>query len=469
MFIGRDEELAALNAMFARHRFEMAVIYGRRRIGKTALIDEFAKGKRTLYFTALQRSNAMNLRRFTSAVAGFFGYDSLPAFGDWSEALSFVVRQAQTLGERFVFAFDEFPYAAMMDETLPSELQIAIDHGFKDCDCMLILSGSNEGFMESEVLGYKSPLYGRRTAQIRLSPLDYLTAAQFVPQSGSEESVDYYAAFGGTPYYLAQLDPEVGFEDNVMNLCFGRLGLLREEPLMLLREELREPALYYSVLQAVADGCTVPKLIAERAGVGDRSVGKYLRTLEELGLVERRVPFGDDPAKSRKGLYSIRDPFFAYWYRFVGPALDAVDNGAGGQVIRRLAFGDAFTTYVGQQFESICMQWLMRMNAEGDRLPFLATRFGKWWGTDPRRREQTDIDVVLSDPQSKHIMLGECKWCNSFNETKAVEALLGREGLIAGYDDTRFMFFSKHPVSRATRDKYAGKVDFVSVEELYRR
>lgn len=186
-------------------------------------------------------------------------------------------------------------------------------------------------------------------------------------------------------------------------------------------------------------------------------------------MVERRVPFGDDPTKSRKGLYAIKDPFFAYWYRFVSSALDAVDNGAGGQVIRQLAFGDAFTTYVGRRFESICMQWLMRMNAEGSRLPFLATRFGKWWGTDPRRREQTDIDVVLADPQTKRILLGECTWRNSFNETKAVEALLGREGLIPGYDDTRFMVFSKHPMSNATRDRYAGKVDFVTAEELYRR
>ena len=122
------------------------------------------------------------------------------------------------------------------------------------------------------------------------------------------------------------------------------------------------------------------------------------------------------------------------------------------------SMGDAFTTYVGRQFETICMQWLMRMNAERSRLPFLATRFGKWWGADPRRREQTDIDVVLADPQTKRILLGECTWRNSFNVTGAVEAHLGREGLIPGYDDTRFMVFSKHPMSNATRDRYAGKV-----------
>ncbi|OZG61342.1 ATPase [Bifidobacterium lemurum] len=468
MFVGRTDELNALNSMFKRNRFEMAVIYGRRRIGKTALIDEFVKDKRVLYFTALQRSNIVNLRRFTTVVAGFFNYESLPPFEDWSAALSFVVRQSQDMEDRFVFVFDEFPYAAMMDDNLPSELQIAIDHGFKDSNIMMILSGSNEGFMESEVLGYKSPLYGRRTAQIQLQPLDYRTAAEFLPDAAPEELVNTYAAFGGTPYYLAQLDPQADFESNVLNLCFNQLGLLREEPSMLLREELREPALYYSVLQAIAGGSTTPKIIAEHSGVGEHGIGKYLKTLESLGLVERKVPFGESPEKSRRGLYSIKDPFFAYWYRFVSPALDAIDNKAGERVIRQLAFGDAFSTYVGQQFETLCMQWLVRVNVEGERMPFLATRFGKWWGNDPRKREQTDIDVVLANRQSKEILLGECKWRNTFNETEAVESLLAREGLISGYDTTYFMFFSKVEVSEATRSKYAGKVEFLSVQDLYR-
>lgn len=468
MFVGRAEELAELEEMYTRGRFEMAVIYGRRRIGKTALIDEFTKGKRTLYFTALQRSGVINLRRFTSLVAGFFGYDSLADFPDWSAALSFVVRQAKMSGERFVFVFDEFPYAALMDEALPSELQIAIDHGFKDTDVMMILSGSNEGFMESEVLGYKSPLYGRRTGQIRLQAFDYLTAAEFLPGTEAEDLVRYYAAFGGAPYYLAQLDPSKGFEDNVLSLCFGRLGMLREEPSMLLREELREPALYYSVLQSIADGNTKPKVIAEHAGVGVTGVAKYLRTLEELGLVERRVPFGEDPGHTRRALYSIRDPFFAYWYRFVAPALDLIDNRAGSGGIRQAAFGEEFSTYVGQQFEAMCLQWLVRNNAAG-RLPFLATRFGKWWGNDPRKREQTDIDVVAADPRGRRIILGECKWRNQFDETGAVEALRARVGLIPGYEDTRLMLFTKRPVSEATRTKYAGQIDFVDTEGLYER
>ena len=470
MFVGRKQELATLEQQFSRHRFEMTVIYGRRRIGKTALIDQFVANKKTLYFTALQRSSAINLHLFTIQIANFFELPTLPDFTDWYSALQFIIAQAKTLNERFVFVFDEFPYAALMSESLPSEMQIAIDHGFKDLNCMIILSGSNEGFMESEVLGYKSPLYGRRTSQIRLQPLNYTAIGEFVPQSSVFDCINYYATFGGTPYYLTQLDPDADFETNVLNLCFNQLGLLHEEPMMLLREELREPALYASVLQAIAGGSSTPKIIAEHSGVDPNSINKYLRILEELGLVSRNVPFGERPEKSRKALYSIKDPFFAYWYQFVAPAQSAIESHAGQNAARQLAFNDAFTTYVGQQFEVICLQWLLKHNGENEEncaVPFLATQFGKWWGNDPRKREQTDIDIVLGNPQTKQLLMCECKWRNTLKETEAVEALRDRVGLIRGYGETHLMFFSKYPISDATQRKYEGQVTFISAEQLF--
>lgn len=466
-FIGRSEELAALEALYQRDRFEMAVIYGRRRVGKTWLIDRFIQSKQALRFTALQRSDTINRHRFTQAIADFFGYDTLPDFPDWTSAFSFIVKQTTTNERRFVLVFDEFPYAALMAPTLPSELQVAIDRGFNETSTMIILSGSNEGFMESEVLGHRSPLYGRRTAQLHLQPFDYATAAQFLPNTDPTTLVEYYATFGGTPYYLAQLDARAGFEDNVLDLCFNPLGLLREEPSMLLREELREPALYHSVLQSIADGNTKPKIIAEHAGIDPNGIAKYLKTLESLGLVERRVPFGDKPT-SRKALYELRDPFFVYWYRFVAPASDIIDGRMGRAAARKAAFSSAFNTYVGQQFERLCMQWLIARNAKG-LLPFLGTTFGKWWGNDPRKRAQTDIDAVLADPEGKEILLAECKWRNTFNETEAVESLRERVGLIAGYTRTHLMLFSKHEVSDATKEKYRNQVEFVCADELYLR
>ena len=169
MFVAREHELQVLEKLFTSDSFEMVVLYGRRRVGKTALIDEFVKDKRVLYFTAIQQSAKMNLEDFSRAALSFFGMpDSTPSFGGWSDALSFVAERAAQTDERMVFVFDEFPYAAAAEPALPSMLQIAIDHGFLATKVTMILSGSNEGFMENDVLGRKSPLYGRRTAHIRL-------------------------------------------------------------------------------------------------------------------------------------------------------------------------------------------------------------------------------------------------------------------------------------------------------------
>ena len=470
MFIGREHELETLERMYSRNQFAMVVLYGRRRVGKTALMDEFTKSKDTLYFTALQQSDKLNLADFTQEVTRFFDLpSSTPAFADWQSALKYVADRARERSKPFVFVFDEFPYATQSNKSLPSALQIAIDHGFKNTNILIVLSGSNESFMESEVLGSKSPLYGRRSAQIKLKPFDYLDAAEFLPNCQPEELVNHYVTFGGTPYYLTQLEKRKGsYERNVINLCFDPYGLLHEEPMMLLREELRDPGIYYSVLQAMSNGNGTPKAIAEHAGVDQNAISAYLKTLQGLGLAERRVPFGDNPSKSRKGMWVIADPFFSYWYRFVGPNAGSIESGKGEVAARQLAFGEAFSTYAGKQFETVCMQWVKRVNGT-DRLPLLATHFGQWWGANPLKKEQTDIDIVAADQSSKTLLLGECKWRNTFDETEAVEALLARVGLIAGYRTTHLMFFSKRPVHEATRRKYAGRIEFVSAADMYER
>jgi len=466
MFVGRSQELASLNKLAKRGTFQMVVIYGRRRVGKTALIQEFAHDRPTLFFTAQQKSDALNLRAFSSEVYRFFGLpESTGAFPDWRTAFSFVVEQAHRR-DPFVFAFDEFPYAAQANPSLPSALQIAVDHDFNKTGVLMIICGSNEGFMESEVLGAKSPLYGRRTAQIRLRPLDYREAAQLVPTDDPESLVNYYATFGGTPYYLLQLDPDLSYQDNVRSLCFDMAGVLYAEPQMLLRQELREPALYSSVLDAIASGATVPKRIAERSGVEANSIGRYLKTLVNLGIIDRLHPFGEG-VSGRRSLYRIADPFFAYWYRFVSPRTSMVESGLG-DAAARLAQGESLSTYVGKQFESICLQWLLGKARTGE-LPFVPTEFGTWWGPDPSLREQVDIDVLVGNKSQGHLLAGECKWRNSFNETEAIETLEHRAQLINGYDDRTLVLFTKRPVSETTRQKavVGGGPMVVTVRDLY--
>ena len=223
-----------------------------------------------------------------------------------------------------VFVFDELPYAAQAAPSLPSTLQILIDHEFKQTNICMILCGSNEGFMESNVLGRKSPLYGRRNAQIKLLPFDCFDAALMMPGYTPQQCIELYAMLGGTPYYLEQIDPNASIGENTERLFFDIAGLLYAEPQMLLRQELREPALYTSVLDAIASGATAPKAIANKAGVEETSVGKYLATLIGLDLIEKITPFEAGP-RSRRSIYRIKDPFFAFWYRFVSPQIGAIE------------------------------------------------------------------------------------------------------------------------------------------------
>ncbi len=469
MFVGREEELDLLERLYRKKGFQMVVLYGRRRVGKTTLLDEFSKGKPTLYFTAQVQSSAMNLRSFSQAVYRFFDLPvSTGSFATWSDAFSFIANSSKSMDRPLLFVFDEFPYAAESEPSLPSALQIAVDHEFKKTNTRIILSGSNEGFMESKVLGSKSPLYGRRTAQIKLQPFDYLDAARMVPFADDVQRIEYYVAFGGTPYYLAQIDEKASFQENVEFLFFNKAGLLYEEPLMLLRQELREPASYNSVLSAVAGGATSPKRIAEVAGIEQASIGKYLKTLEELSLIERIVPFGENPEKTRKSLYVVRDPFFAYWYRFVSPNVGAIENGGGRVVAKGTTDGEAFSTYAGKRFEDVCLQYLARRNRKGE-LSFTASSFGRWWGTDPVAREQVDIDVIAADKPSGQILVGECKWHGLFNDTEALSKLEARATLVKGYDQRYLALFSKEPLATSTAKKAGkqGNLTIASAHDLF--
>lgn len=468
MFVGRQQELAALNRMYDSKRFEMMVIYGRRRVGKTALIDHFLEGRKALYFTARQQNSRLTLRSFSTTMAEYFNYPDVLNFGTWGNAIDYLVQQAQrNNGEKLVIVFDEFPYAAEAEPGLPSILQIAIDHGLKDTNTLLILSGSNQGFMENNVLGYKSPLYGRRTGQLRMQPFDYLDASEFIADCSPQEKVLYYATFGGTPYYLAQLRPDLTYEKNVAALCFNKTGLLYEEPMMLLREELKSPAIYDSILQSISNGCNTPKSIAERVGIEQTSLPFYMKTLEGLRLIERVVPFGEK-ATSRKSRIRIKDPFFAYWYRFVAPNVTLIETGNGGALAQRIVQSGPFATYVGQQFEGMCLQWVMRAFGAGT-LPLMPSQTGKWWGNNPLRREETDIDLVAADPAEKRILLGECTWRNAVNETEMIESLRERIGLIGGYKETTLAFFTKNPVHESTMAKYRGDpgMMFISANDMF--
>lgn len=475
-FTGRKHELGELERLYRKDGFQMIVLYGRRRVGKTTLAFEFARDKPTLAFTAKVQSDALNLADFSQKVYAHFGLPQAGPFATWDNAFAFIAAQAEE--NRLVLIFDEFPYAAAKNPGLVSTLQIAIDHVLSTTNVFFILTGSNQGFMEEKVLGdagidsspralgEKNPLFGRRTAQIHLAPFGYLDAARMLPNTAPEQLVEYYACFGGTPYYLAMIDEDDTLQQNVERLFFTKEGLLYEEPMMLLRQELREPSMYSSIMGAIAGGANRPQEIADKVGDDRTAVGKYLSTLQSMGLVNRKVPFGENAQTSRKGLYRISDPCFAFWYRFVRENVDAIERDAGELAAREAMRPDELGTYVGHWFEEIALAWVIAQ-AKSGALPLSPVQFGSWWGTNPARREQDDIDVVAANPRRSQLLLGECKWRADFDETEALRKLEQRRSLVGDYAHVWFALFSKRPVHQVTRAKSSETI-FADVEELYR-
>lgn len=465
MFVGRNTELDQLESTYKSDRFEMVVVYGRRRVGKTTLLTHFSHDKKALYYTALQQSDHDNLADFSREIARYFKLPGDLVFGTWESAFDFLAEKAQ--GEKLLLIFDEFPYAAEANKAIASTLQIVIDHGFSRTKACIILCGSDQGFMESEVLGAKSPLHGRRTIQLRVRPFDYLTTAQMLASVSKEDAFRYYACVGGIPYYLAQIDQDRSFEENLSTLFFRPSGFLYEEPMLLLRQELRNPALYNSILRAMGSGANKQNEIAAKAGAEVTAVNKYLKTLMRLDIIERIIPFGENPETSKKGLYRFSDGCYDFWYTFVMPMAGDIEEGLG-SIAARTITDQRLDAYLGKRFERVCLEWMRRQSLEG-ALPIEASSFGSWWGGNPLTHEQDDIDVVAADRLSKDMIIGECKYRNNFDESSALEKLRNRTECINGFSVIGNWLFSKHPLAKGTLANMREMPDArnITLEELY--
>ncbi|MCL1794828.1 MAG: ATP-binding protein [Oscillospiraceae bacterium] len=463
MFVGREKELAALNNLYDEDIFQMVVMYGRRRIGKTTLISEFISDKPAIFFTAQEVNDALNLSRFSQKIYNFFDVpESAGAFPDWNDAFEFLAKKAK--GRRFVLAFDEFPYAAAANRSLKSVLQTATDHYFKNTGLFLILCGSHMGFMENEVLGYKSPLFGRRTAQIKLEGFDYYDAGKMLGAFDAEDKLKFYACIGGTPHYLAQIKANESFEDNIKRLYFDISGYLYNEPVMLLHQELREPAMYNSIITAIAGGASKQSEIAAKIKEDSTKVNKYLHTLVNLQIIDKIYPFGENPQNSRKGIYRIADNCYDFWYSFVFSNRPEIESGNGDFVADAEIFGEKLSSYIGKPpFETICLQYLQRAN-RNKILPFIATSFGSWWRNDPKEKAQADFDVIAANRSKKQIVLGECKWKNEINFAIEAQKLLKKDYLLAEYKERYWYIFSKKPPKE--KQKFPG-ITAVAAEMLF--
>ena len=439
MFIGRERELAALESCYGSSSFEFVGVYGRRRVGKTALISRFTRDLPCGYCTAIEDDASANLRLLSQAVWALQNPEAdpelAPVYQDFQTAIEACFAHAR--GRRCVLVIDEFPYLAKSYPAFPSMLQSSIDRNREGSGLFLILCGSSLSFMKEQLLGRNSPLYGRRTAQMELLPFDFFDSLAFFPGADAHLAANLYGMVGGVPLYLRQFDGSSTLEQNVEHVFLDPAAMLYEEPSNLIKQEVSKVAPYNAVLSAISGGSSQHNEVATKAGIESSALDYYLKELVRIGLVEREEPVTGDGR--RRAVWQVSDPLFRFWYRFVRPRQSLIERGLGNRATGRIV--SALPEHMGPVFERICRDWLWRQLAEG-AIDFGFTDVGRWWGNDPAERSQAEIDIVALDDGAT-VLVGECKWQGERTGSDQLSKLDRRARLARGDSATRRWLFAR--------------------------
>jgi uncharacterized protein len=443
MFVDREKELHFLNQTLQRdERGQMILLYGRRRVGKTELLRHWAMGSGVpyTYWMAEKESPALQRRKLFARLFDV-PLDKAILFDAWSEFWDWCAPRLAS--KRQILILDELPYAITADSAMLSALQYAWDHYLQDTPLILVLCGSQVNIMQT-IQTHQSPLFGRLTGQWLLQPLPFAALRQFFPNWTAEERVAAYALVGGVPAYLRWLDPQRSLSDNIRHIVVAPGSMFIAEPMLLLYDEVREPAVYRAILQAIGAGYHTPKEIGDASLISQSHLSAYLNTLQELRLIKRRLPATLTLAqqrKSRQGRYHLSDPYLRFYFRFLAPHLDDLVF-TPDRVLSRIQ--QELRAFVGQTtFEELAQTWLALQGRQG-RLPFTPQSIGQHWS----RRVQ--VDVVAVNWESRDILLGECKWGTDPVSRQTVQELLEtkRAKVISDLGDTgewrvHFAFFTR--------------------------
>ncbi len=464
MFYCREEELRTMNRRYERNCFECIIIYGRRRVGKTSLINEFCRNKPTVFFSALNASSRENLEALSRAIHTYKnpGGTSAPIYHSFSDALDEITRLAGE--QRLVFVIDEYPYLARAEQSISSRLQHIIDHSWQKGRLYFILCGSSMSFMQYQVLGYESPLYGRRTAQFRIGALSYREITVFHPELSLTDQALLYGVTGGIPHYINKLEINGDMDEAILENLLQPSSYLFEEPENLLKQELREPAIYNSIISAIAGGASRSNEISTKVGLESGICAKYLRVLLELGILIKEMPV--EEKAGRKTIYAIGDLFFRFWYRFVPGNMSLISTGrirqVYGQTLRRF-----YPDYMGLVFEKMCRDYLLRY---AENLPFPLREVGQWWGTDGRTRKEIQIDLVGTSVDGNAYLIGSCKYRNEKIGTDELELLLDYASVFRKNGRFAYYIFSRGGFTDALlRLEQEGLVTLLTLEDIYFR
>ena len=461
-FYCREEELRKLNKRYHAGDFECIIIYGRRRVRKTTLINEFCKDKPTIFFSALNTTEIENLESLSKSIMNYErpDMDVTPEFKTYDAALDELT--ALATHERIVFVIDEYPYLAKAKPSISAMLQHIIDHKWNNSKMFLILCGSSMSFMEDQVLGQESPLYGRRTGQFKIAPLDYKESAVFHPDLSNEDNALIYGITGGVPHYINKLGVKESVDEALLDNLFDRSSYLYEEPANLLKQELREPAIYNAIITAIAQGASRINDIALKTGQENSVVSKYLGTLIDLGIVKKETPVTEKIGK--KTIYELADNFFRFWYRFVPANMSAIDSG---RIQKSYAnsIKKNLPDYMGLTFEHMCRDYLLYYEKD---LPIELNQVGQWWGTDNKNKKQVQIDIVGTPVEGDEYIIGSCKYRNEKIGLDELELIREYAQVFGKGKKYYYYIFSKGGFTEGLiQAKNRGEVKLIGLDDLY--
>lgn len=416
-FIDRKQEMETLVDEYNRDGSSLVVMYGRRRVGKTTLISEFIKDKNALFFLASQESELQNRNLFKEKAAEFIDSDLLrnSTVSDWDTIFKAIIETK--FETKPIIVIDEFQYIGKSNRAFPSIMQRIWDGILKDKSVMLIFCGSLITMMEEQTLKYSSPLYGRRTAQIRLKQIPFSYYENFFPTKDYKGLVEMYSVTGGVPKYIESFKEEKDIYTAIKKCVLNPSSYLYDEPHFLLQQEVTEIGSYFSLIKTIAFGNSKLSAIASALELPQTRLTKYLKTLIDLDILEREVPITEEnPDKSKKGLYKIKDNFIKFWFAFIYPNLSFLESGNTQIVLDKIQKG-FISGQVSFVYEDVCRQKMWQMNADG-MWPFTFSKIGRYWDNN------TEIDIAAIDPDGKNLILGECKY---WREPVGINILLDLE------------------------------------------
>ncbi|MBS7655446.1 ATP-binding protein [Candidatus Bathyarchaeota archaeon] len=421
-FVDREAELRFLESKYLETSPQLIIVYGRRRVGKTELIKKFFQKKEGIYLLCTRDSLQENIKEMKRKFYEFTGKEYFLKLDTNSFFDLFKYAVEEIKDRKIIIIFDEFPYLIELQKGIISVFQKIWDELLKQKKVFLLLCGSSIGMMETEVLGYKSPLYGRRTGEWKVEPFKFKDIKSMFKKFSLEELVKVWCVFGGTPFYLTQMNPNFSIEDNIKAKILRKGEVLYNEPRILLKEEFREPRTYTLILKYLSLGYNSQGELSSVTGIEKGNLSKYLSVLEETHLIEYILPFG----QKKRGIYVLNDPFFNFWFRFVYPNLSDLEVGLVDEVFSRIE--PQLNAYYGMMFEQLVMELI---KSKEIKIPFSFDWVGKWWYKDK------EIDILALNRETKDILFSECKWGENIDAKKIVKELKDKSKFVQWYNDKR--------------------------------